>query len=607
MEKLFDVAVIGAGPGGYVAAIRCAQLGLDTICIDDWQTPDGKPSLGGVCLNVGCIPSKALLESSEHYAYAVERLAEHGVVVGEVALDLAAMQARKARVVHALAGGIGHLFRQHGVTSLHGRARFSTGNGHHCLEVSSGGVVDGVAAVHVIVATGSRPASLPGVTVDGGRIVDSTGALSFSAVPQRLGIIGAGVVGLELGSIWRRLGAQVTLLDAGKAFLPGVDTQVAHEALRQFKTQGLDIHLGAAVDTVKTGKTHVNVAWREKNAAQAQVFDKVLIAAGRRPRSANLGAEKVGLNLDADGFVAVDAQGRANVPGIFAIGDVARGPMLAHKAAEEGVAVAERIAGQAGGVDYALIPGIIYTAPEIAWVGKTEQQLKAAHADYRKGVFPFSANGRARAQGESAGFAKLLADAKTDRLLGVHLIGPAASELIAEAVTAMALGASSEDMARTVHAHPTLAEALREAALAVDGRADAASLVAAVARIVAQYAPSRRPHHPTPAARSRIPLRQGKIRAATGGRLEVIDERYRPFGGASGGYARSAAGAVKRFTLAADRRVFWKAEKRETSIQARNVRFFDQAIRSIRNFRIRRLQSPPVQTDRRQPHPMRLK
>jgi dihydrolipoamide dehydrogenase len=471
MNKSFDVAVIGAGPGGYVAAIRCAQLGLSTVCIDEWKSPDGGPALGGTCLNVGCIPSKALLESSENYERIVRKLPDHGILTQGVRLDVAAMMARKDGIVKTLTDGIGLLFRKNKVERVHGHARLTGQGSPWHIEVEAEGKTQWVDARHVIIATGSTPRDLPFAPVDQERIVDNVGALGFSEVPRRLGVIGAGVIALELGSVWRRLGAEVTLLEAGSAFLPGADEQVAAEAYRVLSRQGLGIRHGVRIQGVKAGRKTVTVEFEDREGRRKQAFDRLLVAAGRVPNTAGLGAERVGLRLDEKGFIEVDAQCRTNLPDVYAIGDVVRGPMLAHKASEEGMAVAERIAGQAGHVNYDTIPLVIYTQPEIAWVGRTEQELRGAGVDYRKGVFPFVANGRAHAHGEPEGFVKMLADAGTDRILGVHVIGTGASELISEAVVAMEFAASSEDLARIVHAHPTLAEAMHEAALAVGKRA----------------------------------------------------------------------------------------------------------------------------------------
>lgn len=466
----FDVVVIGAGPGGYVAAIRCAQLGLNTACVDEWKNPQGKASLGGTCLNVGCIPSKALLESSENYERVTQNFAAHGITASGVQLDVAKMLARKDKIVSDFTLGIGQLFKKNKVTSLHGRGQLLGRDG----EVWRVGVKGGeeLRAKHVIIATGSTPRPLPQAPFDGERIVDNAGALNFSEVPKRLAIIGAGVIGLELGSVWRRLGSEVTLLEAAPAFMPAADEQVAKEALRAFTKQGLKIHMGAQIDKVTQDKKEVRVEWRDaQGAAQSLPADKLIVAVGRVPNTQGLGAEAVGLKLDGAGRIEVDEHCRSNLPDVYAVGDVVRGPMLAHKASEEGVMVAELIAGQAGHCDLNLVPWVMYTVPEIAWAGKTEQQLKAAGMAYRTGQFPFMANGRARALGETTGFVKILADEKTDRILGVHIVGPMASELIQQAVLALAFSASSEDLARTIHAHPALSEVIHEAALAVDKRA----------------------------------------------------------------------------------------------------------------------------------------
>ncbi|MEK6211029.1 MAG: dihydrolipoyl dehydrogenase [Pseudomonadota bacterium] len=471
MAKSFDVAVIGAGPGGYTAAIRAAQLGLNTVCIDEWKNAKGKPSLGGTCLNVGCIPSKALLESSENYERALHKFGEHGITVKDVAMDVATMLARKDKIVDTFTGGIGLLFRKNKVASMHGRGRFVAGGTAYQIEVRNGDAAEVIEAKHVIIATGSVPRQLPFAPVDNDRIVDNTGALSLPQVPKRLGVIGAGVIGLEMGSVWKRLGSQVTILEALPNFLQAADEQVAKEALRVFtKVVGLDIRLGVKIGAVKTSKKGVAVEYADPVGEQKTEFDVLVVAVGRAPQSASLGAETVGLKLDSGGFIEVDDHCRTNLANVYAIGDVVRGPMLAHKSSEEGVAVAEMIAGQSGHVNLETVPWVIYTAPEIAWVGKTEQELKAKGVEYRSGQFPFIVNGRARAIGETAGFVKMLADARTDRILGVHMIGPYASELIAEAVVAMEFGAAAEDIARIVHAHPTLSEALHEAALGVDKR-----------------------------------------------------------------------------------------------------------------------------------------
>jgi dihydrolipoamide dehydrogenase len=471
MAKTFDVAVIGAGPGGYTAAIRAAQLGLNTVCIDDWKNAKGKASLGGTCLNVGCIPSKALLESSENYERALHKFGDHGITVGQVAIDVAKMLARKDKIVDTFTGGIGLLFRKNKVVSMHGHARFIGKAAGYQIEVRDGDSAETIEAKHVIIATGSNARQLPFAPVDSDRIVDNVGALSLTEIPKRLGVIGAGVIGLEMGSVWKRLGSEVIVLEALPGFLPAADEQVAKEAFRIFtKVVGLDIRLGVKISAVKNTKKSVTVEYTDAVGEQKAEFDRLIVAVGRVPNSADLGAQAIGLKLDARGFVEVDEHCRTSLPDIYAIGDVVRGPMLAHKSSEEGVAVAEMIAGQSGHVDLDTVPWVIYTSPEIAWVGKTEQELKAKGIEYRTGQFPFIVNGRARAIGETAGFVKMLADAKTDRILGVHMLGPYASELISEAVVAMEFGAASEDIARIVHAHPTLAEALHEAALGVDKR-----------------------------------------------------------------------------------------------------------------------------------------
>ncbi len=464
----FDVVVIGAGPGGYVAAIRCAQLGMKVACVDEWKNPQGKASLGGTCLNVGCIPSKALLESSENFERVTHDFDAHGITASGVQLDLAKMLARKDKIVSDFTLGISQLFKKNKVTALHGRASLLGQDGdiwRIAIEKS-----EEVRASHVIIATGSTPRALPNLPLDGENIVDNAGALGFSKVPKRLAIIGAGVIGLELGSVWRRLGSEVTLLEAAPTFMPAADEQVAKEALRAFTKQGLKIHLGAKVEKV-SGKKEISLAWRDaQGVAQQLVVDKVIVAVGRVPNTQGLGAEMAGLKLDAAGHIEVDEYCRSNLVNVYAVGDVVRGPMLAHKASEEGVMVAELIAGQAGHCDLNLVPWVMYAAPEIAWVGKTEQQLKASGVAYKAGQFPFLANGRARALGNTTGFIKILADANTDRILGVHIIGAMASELIQQAVLAMSFSASSEDLARTIHAHPSLSEVMHEAALAVDKR-----------------------------------------------------------------------------------------------------------------------------------------
>ncbi|WP_374436562.1 dihydrolipoyl dehydrogenase [Inhella sp.] len=466
--KNFDVVVIGGGPGGYIAAIRAAQLGMNVACIDEWKNAKGGPAPGGTCTNVGCIPSKALLQSSEHYEHLNHHFAEHGITADNVQIDVAKMLARKDLVVKQNNDGILYLFKKNKVTFFHGRGSF-VGAKEGGYEIKAGEEV--IQAKQVIVATGSNARALPGAPFDEEFILSNDGALRIQGTPKKLGVIGAGVIGLEMGSVWRRLGAEVTVLEGLPVFLGAVDEGVAKEAAKVFKKQGLDIQLGVKISEVKTGKGGVTVSYADaKGEAKTLEVDKLIVSIGRVPNTIGLNPEAVGLKLDERGAIVVDADCRTNLPGVWAVGDVVRGPMLAHKAEEEGVAVAERIAGQHGHVDFDIIPWVIYTSPEIAWVGKTEQQLKAEGRAYKAGQFPFMANGRARALGDTTGFVKMLADAKTDEILGVHIIGPFASELVAECVVAMAFKASSEDIARICHAHPSLSESTKEAALAVDKR-----------------------------------------------------------------------------------------------------------------------------------------
>ena len=472
MSKAFDVVVIGGGPGGYIAAIRAAQLGFQVACVDEWKNESGGPALGGTCTNVGCIPSKALLQSSEHFDHANHHFAEHGISVGKVQMDVGQMLSRKDLVVKQNNDGIQYLFKKNKVTFFHGRGAFgaSTEAGH-TVQVS-GASEETLTAKHVIVATGSNARALPGTPFDEVNVLSNDGALRIGAVPKKLVLIGSGVIGLEMGSVWRRLGADVTILEGLPTFLGAVDQQIAKEAKKAFDKQGLKIELGVQVGEIKVAKKGVSVAYTNaKGEALVLDADKLIVSIGRVPNTNGLNAAAVGLALDERGAIVVDADCKTNVPGIWAVGDVVRGPMLAHKAEEEGVAVAERIAGQHGHVNFNTIPWVIYTSPEIAWVGRTEQQLKADGVAYKAGTFPFLANGRARALGDTTGMVKFLADAATDEILGVHIVGPMASELIAEAVVAMEFRASSEDIARICHAHPSLSEATKEAALAVDKRA----------------------------------------------------------------------------------------------------------------------------------------
>jgi len=471
MSQSFDVLVIGAGPGGYIAAIRCAQLGQKVACIDAWSSAAGGPAPGGTCTNVGCIPSKALLQSSEHYEHAAHAFADHGITVKGLSIDPAKMVARKDAVVKQNNDGILYLFKKNKVSFFHGSASFvKAAEGSYEIAVA-GAKPETLSAPRVIVATGSSPRALPGTPFDEQQVLSNTGALAMTEVPKRLGLIGSGVIGLEMGSVWRRLGAEVTVLEALPTFLGAADEQVAKEAKKAFDKQGLKIELGVKVGDIKTGKKGVSVAYTSAaGEARALEVDRLIVSIGRVPNTQGLNADTVGLKLDERGAIVVDDECRTNLPGVWAVGDVVRGPMLAHKAEEEGVAVAERIAGQHGHVDFGLIPWVIYTSPEIAWVGRTEQQLKKDGVAYKAGSFPFLANGRARALGDTTGMVKILADAQTDEVLGAHIVGPMASELIAECAMAMAFKASAEDIARICHAHPSLSESTKEAALAVDKR-----------------------------------------------------------------------------------------------------------------------------------------
>ena len=471
MSKQFDVVVIGGGPGGYIAAIRAAQLGFNVACIDEWKNEKGGPAPGGTCTNVGCIPSKALLQSSEHFEQATHHFADHGISTGTVKMDVAKMVARKDNVVKQNNDGILYLFKKNKVSFFHGRGSFAKAvEGGYELQVA-GTATETVVAKQVILATGSNARALPGVPFDEVSILSNDGALRIGATPKKLGVIGSGVIGLEMGSVWRRLGSDVTVLEGLPTFLGAVDEQIAKEAKKAFDKQGLKIELGVKVGDIKAGKKGVSIAYTNANGeAQELVVDKLIVSIGRVPNTIGLNPEAVGLALDDRGAIVVDDDCRTNLPGVWAVGDVVRGPMLAHKAEEEGVAVAERIAGQHGHVNFNTVPWVIYTSPEIAWVGQTEQQLKASGRAYKAGTFPFLANGRARALGDTTGMVKFLADATTDEILGVHIVGPMASELISEAVVAMEFKASAEDIARICHAHPSLSEATKEAALAVDKR-----------------------------------------------------------------------------------------------------------------------------------------
>jgi dihydrolipoamide dehydrogenase len=471
MSKQFDVVVIGGGPGGYIAAIRAAQLGFQVACIDEWKNAEGGPAPGGTCTNVGCIPSKALLQSSEHFDHANHHFAEHGISAKDVKMDVAKMIGRKDTVVKQNNDGILYLFKKNKITFFHGRGTFAKAvEGGFEIKVT-GKAEESIVGKQVIIATGSNARALPGTPFDEVNILSNDGALRIGSVPKKLALIGSGVIGLEMGSVWRRLGADVTILEGLPTFLGAVDEQIAKEAKKAFDKQGLKIELGVKVGEISNGKKGVSIAYTNaKGEAQTLDADKLIVSIGRVPNTNGLGAEAIGLQLDERGAIVVDGDCKTNVPGVWAVGDVVRGPMLAHKAEEEGVAVAERIAGQHGHVNFNTIPWVIYTSPEIAWVGRTEQQLKADGVAYKAGTFPFLANGRARALGDTTGMVKFLADAKTDEILGVHIVGPMASELISEAVVAMEFKASAEDIARICHAHPSLSEATKEAALAVDKR-----------------------------------------------------------------------------------------------------------------------------------------
>jgi dihydrolipoamide dehydrogenase len=469
MSDKYDVVVIGAGPAGYVAAIKAAQLGLSTVCVEQWLDDKGKIRLGGTCLNVGCIPSKALLDSSQKFAEARDHFTVHGIMLEGPSIDVPAMLTRKQKIVDQLTGGIAGLFKHNGVTAISGTGKVLSGPR---VEVTDkDGNVSVLEAGNVIIAAGSLPVNIPPAPVDNEFILDSTGALELGAVPGRLGVIGAGVIGLELGSVWRRLGSEVVMLEALDEFLPMMDAQIAREAAKIFKKQGLDIRLGTRVTNAEVKDGKVEVSYSSADGEQSEVFDKLIVAVGRRPRSEELFANDSGLTLDERGFIFVNDFCETEAPRVYAVGDVVRGPMLAHKGSEEGVMVAERIAGKPAQMNYDCIPSVVYTHPEVAAVGKTEQELKADGVDYKVGVFPFAASGRALAANDSDGMVKLLAHAETDRILGCHIVGPSAADLVQQVVIAMEFGSSAEDLALTVFGHPTLSEAVHEAALAVDGHA----------------------------------------------------------------------------------------------------------------------------------------
>ena len=469
MSRKFDVVVIGAGPGGYIAAIRAAQHGMSVACIDEWKNRDGKHAFGGTCLNAGCIPSKAMLESSELYHRAEHEFKKHGINTGELGLDIAAMQKRRAGIVRQLTGGIAGLFKANKVEGLVGHGKLLAGKKVEFTPVD--GDPEVLEADNVILASGSAPIELPFAKFNGESIIDSWDALELDAVPKRLGVIGAGVIGLELGSVWSRLGSEVTIIEAMDDFLFMADRDVANTAAREFKKQGLDIHLGAKVTAAKAGKKGVKVEYDDKSGSNTIEVDKLIVAVGRKPYTEGLLADDAGIQLDDRGFIVVDDECRTRVKGVYAIGDSVRGPMLAHKSSEEGVMAADLIAGEVAEVNYNVIPSVIYTAPEIAWAGKTEAEVKESGRPYKKGSFPFAASGRAKAMEQTAGMVKIISAEDDDEILGVHIVGPMAGELISEAVLALEFSASTEDIQRTIHAHPSLAEAVHEAALNVDKRA----------------------------------------------------------------------------------------------------------------------------------------
>ncbi len=469
MTDKYDVIVIGGGPGGYVAAIRCAQLGLKTACVEEWINKQDKPALGGTCLNVGCIPSKALLESSERFEEMGHQNIDHGITTTGFSMNVPKMIARKDKIVQQLTGGIEQLFKANGITWLQGRGQLLADK--QVAVTARDGAVTQHAAENIIFAVGSLPVELPIAPWLDERIVHSTGALDWESVPPRLGIIGAGVIGLEMGSVWRRLGSEVVVLEAMDSFLSAADDDVGKASRMQFRKQGLDIRLGSMVSAVEVTEEGLTLSYTDKKGEQSLTVDRLIVAVGRRANTADIADPAVGLALDERGRIAVDEHCATHVPGVYAIGDCVRGPMLAHKSSEEGVMVAERLVGQQPHIDYNTIPWVIYTDPEIAWVGQTEAELKTAGIAYRSGSFSFAANGRAKAMDRANGLIKVLADASTDRILGVHIVGPMASELIGQAVIAMECEASSEDLARMCFAHPSLSESMHEAMLSVDGRA----------------------------------------------------------------------------------------------------------------------------------------
>jgi dihydrolipoamide dehydrogenase len=470
MSEKFDVIVIGGGPGGYVAAIRAAQLGLKTACIDSYTGKDGKPAPGGTCLNIGCIPSKALLDSSKHFHHLQHEYAAHGIQAEKTSIDVPTMLARKDEIVKKLTGGVSALFKGNKISYFHGKGKLFANRKVEVTPVDGGATIP-LEADNVILASGSVPIQIPNVTFDSEYIVDNVGALDFDTVPGSLGVIGAGVIGLELGSVWNRLGSDVILLEALEDFMPMTDKDISKLAEREFKKQGLDIRLGTLVKGAEVKKKKVVVTVEDKSGEKQLTFDRLLVSVGRKPYTEGLLAEDSGVKLTDRGQIEVDDHSRTTVPGVWAVGDCVRGPMLAHKASEEGVAVAELIAGKPAHIHFDTVPWVVYTDPEIAWVGKTSQQLTTEGVEFKAGSFPLAANGRALAGGHATGLVKMLADAETDEILGVHIFGVNASELIGECVVAMEFQGASEDLARIVHAHPTLSEAIHEAALHVDKRA----------------------------------------------------------------------------------------------------------------------------------------
>ena len=465
---MFDVVIIGSGPAGYVAAIRAAQLGLSTACIEKSCDSEGKSQLGGTCLNVGCIPSKALLDSSHRYSDALNHFSDHGIEVAAPKLDIPKMMERKNKIVAQLTMGVGGLFKANKVTSIIGEAKVLSANQ---VEVLNEGKTEIIETKNVVIASGSSPINIPVAPIDHKNIVDSSGALEFSSVPKKLGIIGAGVIGLELGSVWSRLGSEVTILEAMDDFLPMTDKRISKDVLKEFNNQGLNINLGCKVTSAKATAKNVKVGFDTKDGSSELTVDKLIVAVGRKPNTDNLFCENSGLTVDEKGFIPVNDFCETEIKNIWAVGDVVRGPMLAHKASEEGIMVVERIAGKHAEMHYDLVPSVIYTHPEVAWVGRNEEELLEAGVEFKSGSFPFAASGRALATGESTGFVKVIAEKKTDTILGVHVFGPAAADIVQQAVVAMEFGASAEDLGLTIFSHPTVSEALHEAALAVNGNA----------------------------------------------------------------------------------------------------------------------------------------